>query len=684
LGATEPVAQVESVPAPEYVDKLMQGVPAVPELAEDETGGFDSTGKPRALRIETRAQSLSTDQGSDTSAWVNLRGAMDTANYGAFSLDASVRLFDHNSQLRQGAGASFSLYQNLMPLRGGWYASQGLGVIQTLSPRLAGQQASFFVPTRLVEGASTQWTNEGSGLTVQLSGGETGSFSSTGQGSFYGTGDRVGTVGFELKPAGRGGVSLLPAGWSYSAMASTATGSVSQTLPGLGVQTGEPAGTSVFQSLRWESPSAFVQGNLIASRNADLAALSNGATGGAQALRAGAWVDGALLSGEVAQRWGLNHLEPNLSWQGIALGGNSEGGYYRWSNLGLRTQVEAQVSALQPVDASAGGTTLNQVGVSVRHYVDQQLGIGGVVQISDGTTSAAQVVGYAELKRPWADVRLQAGVETSGGRIVVRRISSDQGWQLPVGQRLSTSEALTSNSAGAQDVTGVFIGDTGTSLELAVAGGLDVGTRLALDVNARVSLPLDSQASRIYNVSASGLWRFAQGWSLAAALGLSRSSGLTIANTASPIPTLPGTFTSYSYPATNSRDLWVTLRYDFQAGSAAVPIGLGGRAGAGGGSIEGVVYLDDNHNGRLDALEVRQANVSVMLDGRYTTRTDAQGRFEFPFVAPGPHAVQVVAETLPLPWMPARPEPLRVEVEPREVTRVEIGATRDRAGASDE
>jgi SdrD B-like domain len=108
-----------------------------------------------------------------------------------------------------------------------------------------------------------------------------------------------------------------------------------------------------------------------------------------------------------------------------------------------------------------------------------------------------------------------------------------------------------------------------------------------------------------------------------------------------------------------------------------VPIGAGARIGAGGGSIEGVVYLDDNANGRLDAAEQRAANVSVTLDGRYTTRTDAQGRFEFPFVAPGAHRIAVAADTLPLPWLMAGTEPLRVEVAPRESTRLEIGATRE-------
>ena len=682
MGATEPP------PAPdeaEYVDKVMKDAPLLPDVAADDAAPFDASGAPRSLRMESRAQSSSNDQGRESSAWFTLRGAVDTANYGSLSLDASGRLLERTTQQRRGAGLSFSLYQNLMPFGGGLYASQGLGVIQTLSPRLGNQQASFFVPTRLVQGASTQWRNESDGVTWQFSGGETGSFSSIGQGSFYGSGNQVAVFGFEVQPARPGHASVLPVGWSYSSVLGTASGSAEQTLPGYGLRSAEPAGSGAFQSLRWESNNAFVQGNLFASRNEDPAALAQGTSGGTKDSRVGTWLDGASQAGETTQRWGLHRLAPSLSWQGVALGGNSQGGYYRWSQQGLRTQVEAQVSRTQPVDASAGGITLNQAGVSMRRLINQQLGLGGLLQVSEGTASGWQLSGYAELRRPWAELRLQAGAETSSGQVVVKRMASDQAWTLPVGQRFSSSEALVWTRSGAQDANGTAIGTGGTALELAAAGGTDATDRLTLDLNARISLPMSSEAPRVYNVSASSQWRFTRGWSLVTALGLSRASSVTTTTTtASPIPGLPGSFTSTTYPGTSSRDLWVTLRYDFQAGSASVPIGAGGRAGAGGGNIEGIVYLDDNHNGRADALETRAANVTVTLDGRYSTRTDAQGRFEFPFVAPGAHAVLVAADTLPLPWLMPRPEPLRVEVSPRETSRVEIGATRERTGASDE
>ena len=670
-----------------YLDKVIGDGNAPLDIARDEAdGGYDPGGSARALRVESRGQSSSSDGGRESSAWVSVRGSIDTLNYGALSLDASARLWEHRVDERAGSGVSFSLYQTAMPFSTGWFASQGLGVIQTLSTRVAGQQASFFVPTRLVQGASTQWSNERNGLTLQLSGGDAGYFSSIGQGSFYTTGNRVAALGLQLQRGQTADASLLPAGWTYGAIASSASGSGYTQVPGLGVRLGEAAGAGLFQTLRRDVPGGFMQANLVNERSqvpSDDASASAGSNGRANHL--GAWLDGATQSGEIAHQWGVHHLGANLSWQGSSLGGNSQGGYYRWSWLGLRTQVDAQLSSTRAVDQTIGSGTYSQAGVSLRRYIDQSLSLGGLVQLARGSSDALQLSGYTEHRRSWADVRLQAGIETQDGRLTGSRVASDLTWTMPVGQRLMTSLAYVTTTVGALDASGATSASDGRSVEMGVSGGADLGERLQLDLNTRATLPVSSQAARLYQVSASGQWRLAPGWSLGVALSLSHTSGLQIVGSQNPIPSLPGSFfASGIYPNGNARDLWVTLRYDFHAGSSPVPIGTGGRAGGGAGSIAGVVYLDDNNNGRLDALETRAASVTVLLDGRYATRTDAQGRFEFPVVAPGPHTVSVASDTLPLPWTVAPAGGQRVEVVPRETVRLDIGASRSGAGARGE
>ena len=101
---------------------------------------------------------------------------------------------------------------------------------------------------------------------------------------------------------------------------------------------------------------------------------------------------------------------------------------------------------------------------------------------------------------------------------------------------------------------------------------------------------------------------------------------------------------------------FLTLRYQYARGSHVVP--LGGRAGSGSGRLTGVVYLDANENGRFDAGETGVPNITVILDGRFSTRTDANGRFDFPAVVAGHHVITVQSDNLPLPWMlPGRAAP---------------------------
>jgi hypothetical protein len=209
-----------------------------------------------------------------------------------------------------------------------------------------------------------------------------------------------------------------------------------------------------------------------------------------------------------------------------------------------------------------------------------------------------------------------------------------------------------------------------------------LGAALSMDVSARASLPLaDAERARLYQLSASGQWHVAPGWSLGLSMSRSHSTGLAAPALASPLPSLPGSYTPSNYAGHSARDLWLSLRYDFSAGMASLPLGAGARSGGGSGAIEGLVFLDDNANGRLDARESRAAEVTVVLDGRYSTRTDAQGRYEFPFVASGTHSLQLASDTLPLPWAMPSPDAVPVVVRPRDNARLDFGAQREQVRA---
>ena len=168
-----------------------------------------------------------------------------------------------------------------------------------------------------------------------------------------------------------------------------------------------------------------------------------------------------------------------------------------------------------------------------------------------------------------------------------------------------------------------------------VTPGSDVSFTATKDFSGRTSFSLTArryaapgESSASTGMSASLQHRLTPRWSILAAYNDSRAAALVPlpGPTAGPPPIDP-----LIERRPRIRFGWISLRYDMQAGSPSVP--LGGEAGSGGGRIEGTLFLDLNGNGQPDAGETRLSNVDLVLDGRYSVRSDAQGRFEFPFVA---------------------------------------------------
>jgi len=68
------------------------------------------------------------------------------------------------------------------------------------------------------------------------------------------------------------------------------------------------------------------------------------------------------------------------------------------------------------------------------------------------------------------------------------------------------------------------------------------------------------------------------------------------------------------------------------------------------GRISGKVFLDENKDGKQGINEKALKNILVYLDGRFTTETDYDGKFEFWPVASGDHHISIGIEDVPLPW----------------------------------
>ena len=121
-----------------------------------------------------------------------------------------------------------------------------------------------------------------------------------------------------------------------------------------------------------------------------------------------------------------------------------------------------------------------------------------------------------------------------------------------------------------------------------------------------------------------------------------------------------------------SDSLWITIGHVRSAGRPFPLFGQAQAGRAGTGSVVGEVFFDENRDGIRQPSEQVAAGAVVVLDGRYETRTDDQGRYEFAPVPTGPHEVTVVTEELPLPWGLDDESPVRIHVGFRDTARVEF------------
>jgi hypothetical protein len=89
------------------------------------------------------------------------------------------------------------------------------------------------------------------------------------------------------------------------------------------------------------------------------------------------------------------------------------------------------------------------------------------------------------------------------------------------------------------------------------------------------------------------------------------------------------------------------------------------------GSIKGVVFLDENNDGKHQPSEKFAKNIRIRLDNVYTDLTNSVGEFEFSLVRIGTHQASVDVDSVPLPW--EVPDSTRtVEVKLRETSRLMI------------
>ncbi len=607
---------------PAYEDRVIEGLAPIEEEVEERL--YNREGWPRYLRLETR---LGTQPFNDRKyeAGLGAAAAIDTPNHGVISLDASVAPEQKRS--------SVTLRQRALPLDGGWLVNNEIGVGTPLAPGIMRLPSRVFVPSVLTRGASTEWFNAGTQTQFMASSGE------------FGRLQGYPISGF-LPLAGN--ISMVAAqgyfdGWQLAIRQSHADGVSPFDSPSKPSDFVTSESTHV--SARQEFPTHTLQGSVVGTRsNNDFR------------TRYGAWVDGELKRGTSTYGAGVFRLDPNLSWSGQPMASDIEGAYLRGSWHTRQWTAQGSVDVLRSISGEDDVGVLATASGQWRFSRRLSWGVGGSARRYNGNAGSA----FADVRwrHDGGDSGLRADVTSSGNVDRSRRLTFDHGWVLPLDWTLSTS-VLGGRESGAASTRSLWGGALSITAPLTAYA--------TLTGNANTEHRDDGSSTTGANMSL--LWRLSRNWALEGNFFYSRGRR-SLQLPIDPLAPLPERLVATD----DTHSVFLLLRYEHRAGSRPTP--LGGGPQGGGGSIEGVVFLDANRNATREAGEVGAAGATVYLDGRYATRTDAQGRFEFPFVAPGARVITVLNETLPLPWEIGERTQTRVEVSVRDIARVLIPVVR--------
>lgn len=636
LGARADQEAASAAPPPVYQDRLIDGGGLAADVSFGDPGLMDPDGWSRTFRAEAITSRVSRDGLDQDEHGLRLSGMLDTPNHGAITLDANLRSSDGYANA-SGTGYTVSLFQIGMPMNGRWLVNNAVGVSSTPAVDLARRQQRFWVPSTLHDGMAVEWRKAGA-LQLHASFGSPGLLAGIYVPTFEDLGGEQMSAGAQWNGSGS---------WSAAVQAVDAK----DVSLGLGPRhsTDIRSGQSVFAAVGWGEPDLRAQLNLVQSSPV-------GADAGT-----GAWLDSVIERGRIRHTFGAFRFDPDLQWGHQAMASNFQGGYYRAAFGNRRWTVDGGADYLAPVEGG-GDSTLFGTGYA-RYQVSRRLGLGGGGNVRQDDTTAWSAFGFVDLVNGFGIGRAQADYSTDDLRDRAQ-LTLNQTWDTPAGTRLGSSLIVGRDR---------YADESATTLGLAVNGGGDLRSNLAVDVNARWD-NVDG-VERTDNILATIAlnWRFARGWSLGANYYVSQNTWRAPLGVTSPIDDLP----LFDERRTDDQGYFVSVRYEWQAGSRAAPLGAAG-AGVGSGSVHGFLFLDENDNGRMDAGERGAPNVVVLLNGRFPARTNAEGRFEFPSVVAGEHEIRVVPDNVPLPWTVPDDGRMRVEVGVRERTFVTLPARRQR------
>ena len=311
-------------------------------------------------------------------------------------------------------------------------------------------------------------------------------------------------------------------------------------------------------------------------------------------------------------------MEPGLLWGNQQIVNDMQGAYYRANYQSRQWQLDGGVDYATPVSGAYRGSTY--LTGNARYQVSRDWGLGLGNNVRQGLSDAWFTFAFTDNQNAWGSTRLQVkpcgGYRSSG-------IAAYPGSNLAAATVISP-EHRRFTAARAKRLR--LLQQRGAIRY----GGGDLGNNVTV---RHGNIQWNSKAGSLQGpstyVNVGVNWRFLPNWMASVFAYENNATVWRPLVVDSPIMNPDLTETQ----KWNDRGVFLSLRYEFNAGRSAAP--LGGLPGDGAGRVTGIIYFDQNDDGRMNSGEQGVANLTVILNGKFVTRTDSTGRFEFPQVRSG-------------------------------------------------
>ena len=668
-------ALVEAAPKA-YQDNFMSGPEA--GAADDDTAppaeepqGF------RAWLVESRigfGDAASTGFGRQraTEFGQRLEYRRETLNYGEFVLQADGRRLSGDSFVsggaigslgyaRQPSSGRFTLRNFGLPLTTQTFADSAVGDIYSELTDGLSRNYRLSLGSTTVRGASTRIFNTDTDLRAGF--GERGNLAG---GPYPGFEKSQGTLGW------LGLTRRLDEQWVASAQLNQA-----RDIPAYYFDPVTAQGTGSKNVSSWAASLGYgrevvregdfkARATLVGSR------ASSQTSGVAIGSSQGLFLEASTLAGTFRHEFGAYAAQPNLYFGDYALTTGTRGMYWRVDRSASRMNWGASVDheRAAPNDSfNLAGYTRTGASGNFQYLLDRHTSFGGSLSVfqtryeraatgspSDAASGTRGLYGNAFYQTRFFDwprsrfnlsVRRNEAIVLGAGTATGQELQWEQDW---IGGRYETMRPELATTLGfARD-------ESSGTLQHYPTAGLQFRYWIASGFSVLGNLRYTSQhgglsTSRGLSGTLSAEKEIAPGWRAGIAANLNQARATTV----------PASLNTPQLFRTNDKTVYIFLRWEGSAGSAYQTAGARGNS-AGGGSVAGRVFLDASRDGEAQIDEGGAASVEVVLDGRYRTLTDRDGRFEFPRVPTGRHQLTLPPETGPLPWGAARDAGVSVDV----------------------